>query len=182
MGVCGLASSLPLRRAPGHRPPGWTAGAGWTARAVNQKVDSAGGGPFSAGARPRRHYAGSMEGDAGNTVHDGTGKGAPHAGAGTPGTRTRTEPTGAAVILRVLRVSLHVGFAVLLLVAAGPAPRPAASRGTDWITLLLAAAARRLLPRGHRPGETARRPTGPGSIRGPTRPGGWAASASSGCC
>lgn len=70
-----------------------------------------------------------MEGDAGNTVHDGTGhEGTPHAG---------TESTGAAVILRVLRVSLHVGFAVLLLVAlvrllAG------GITGEDWITLLLA--------------------------------------------
>ena len=48
-----------------------------------------------------------------------------------------TEPTGAAVILRVLRVSLHVGFAVLLLVAlvrllAG------GITGQGWITLLLA--------------------------------------------
>ena len=82
-----------------------------------------------------------MEGDAGNTVHNGTGPkgaagtahGAGHAGAPAPG----TEPTGAAVILRVLRVSLHVGFAVLLLVAllrllAG------GITGQEWITLLLA--------------------------------------------
>ena len=51
--------------------------------------------------------------------------------------RTGAEPTGAAVILRVLRVSLHVGFAVLLLVAllrllAG------GITGQEWITLLLA--------------------------------------------
>jgi len=79
-----------------------------------------------------------MEGDAGNTVHNGTGpKGAPHAGAGHAGAPHAPEPTGAAVILRVLRVSLHVGFAVLLLVAllrllAG------GITGQEWITLLLA--------------------------------------------
>ena len=85
-----------------------------------------------------------MEGDAVNTVHDGTPQPGtrhahtrhahtPHAGPSPAG----TEPTGAAVILRVLRVSLHVGFAVLLLVAlvrllAG------GIHGPGWITLLLA--------------------------------------------
>jgi signal transduction histidine kinase len=80
-----------------------------------------------------------MDGDAGNTVYIGTGhEGELHAGAVGVGTaRAGTEPTGAAVILRILRVSLHVGFAVLLLVAlvrllAG------GITGQEWITLLLA--------------------------------------------
>ena len=122
--------------------------------AINRKVDSAWGGPFSAGALARQHYAGSMEGNAGNTVHDGTGHdGTGHEGSGQVATgnvgtpdggtlqdgypHAGTEPTGAAVILRVLRVSLHVGFAVLLLVAlvrllAG------GITGQDGVTLLLA--------------------------------------------
>jgi signal transduction histidine kinase len=66
-----------------------------------------------------------MEGDAGNTVHDGTR----HSG--------QTESTGAAVILRVLRVSLHVGFAVLLLVALVRLVAGGIT-GPGWITLLLA--------------------------------------------
>lgn len=79
-----------------------------------------------------------MEGDAGNPVHGthSTGThstGTHHAG----GSDTSADPSGAAVILRVLRVSLHVGFAVLLLVAvirllAGGVTGP------DWITLPLA--------------------------------------------
>ncbi|AXJ11736.1 sensor histidine kinase [Arthrobacter sp. PM3] len=47
------------------------------------------------------------------------------------------ESTGAAVILRVLRVSLHVGFAVLLLVAVIRLLAGGVA-GTGWITLLLA--------------------------------------------
>ena len=46
------------------------------------------------------------------------------------------EPTGAAVILRVLRVSLHVGFAVLLLVALVRL-LTGGVHGPGWITLLL---------------------------------------------
>lgn len=75
-----------------------------------------------------------MEGDAGNPVNDGTipggtgQDGAMHAGA---------EPTGAAVILRVLRVSLHVGFAVLLLVALVRF-LTGGVHGPGWIALLLA--------------------------------------------
>ncbi|SDL53219.1 Signal transduction histidine kinase [Arthrobacter sp. ov407] len=121
---------------PAFPPPGSEASAARLDRrhradgpAINQKVDSAGGGPFSAGARPGRHYAGSMEGNAGNTVHEGTRHvGTPHAGA---------EPTGAAVILRVLRVSLHVGFAVLLLVALVRLVAGGIA-GQGWVTLLLA--------------------------------------------
>jgi signal transduction histidine kinase len=80
-----------------------------------------------------------MEGDAGNTVHDGTGHNGTRHGVTPRGgyQPARSEPTGAAVILRVLRVSLHVGFAVLLLVAlvrllAG------GITGQGWVTLLLA--------------------------------------------
>ena len=47
------------------------------------------------------------------------------------------EPTGAAVILRVLRVSLHVGFAVLLLVALVRL-LTGGIHGPGWIILLLA--------------------------------------------
>ncbi len=157
---------------PAFPPPGSGASAARLDRrhradgpAINQKVDSAGGGQFSAGAPPHRHYAGSMEGDAGNTVHDGTGhKGAPHrrvtpalgmpahrpghgAHRGGPhSARPSREPA------RWLRGAAPGG--------AGPAPgrrnhgpgldHPAAGR-----------AARRLLPRGHRPGEAARRPPDP---------------------
>src|SRR6478609_1231367 len=46
------------------------------------------------------------------------------------------KPAGAAVILRVLRVSLHVGFAVLLLVALGRL-LAAGVRGSGWISLAL---------------------------------------------
>ena len=80
-----------------------------------------------------------MEGDAGNTVNDGTVHGGKiHDGTvhrGTPD--AGTEPTGAAVILRVLRVSLHVGFAVLLLVALVRF-LTGGIHGPGWITLLLA--------------------------------------------
>jgi signal transduction histidine kinase len=95
-----------------------------------------------------------MEGNAGNTVHDGTGHdGTTHEGAGhvvprnvgtlhggTPDggyQHAGTEPTGAAVILRVLRVSLHVGFAVLLLVALVRLLTGGIT-GQSWPTLLLA--------------------------------------------
>ncbi|CAH0196399.1 MULTISPECIES: sensor histidine kinase [unclassified Arthrobacter] len=80
-----------------------------------------------------------MEGNAGNTVHEGIGHegtrhaGTPHGATGHAG----TEPTGAAVILRVLRVSLHVGFAVLLLVALVRLVAGGIT-GQGWVTLLLA--------------------------------------------
>ncbi len=80
-----------------------------------------------------------MEGDAVNTVHDGTLQaGTPQAGPAQAGpSHGGTEPTGAAVILRVLRVSLHVGFAVLLLVALVRL-LTGGIHGPGWITLLLA--------------------------------------------
>ncbi|MFF2242660.1 sensor histidine kinase [Arthrobacter sp. NPDC058130] len=80
-----------------------------------------------------------MEGDAGNLVIDGT----VHGGTVHRGTvrrrtpQTGTEPTGAAVILRVLRVSLHVGFAVLLLVALVRFLTGGVN-GPGWAALLLA--------------------------------------------
>jgi signal transduction histidine kinase len=74
-----------------------------------------------------------------NTVHDGTLQaGTLHAGPAPTGPpHGGTEPTGAAVILRVLRVSLHVGFAVLLLVALVRL-LTGGIHGPGWITLLLA--------------------------------------------
>jgi signal transduction histidine kinase len=85
-----------------------------------------------------------MEGDAANTVHNGTVPAetvppetaqAETVPAGTA--QEVPEPTGAAVILRVLRVSLHVGFAVLLLVALVRL-LSGGIHGAGWITLLLA--------------------------------------------
>lgn len=99
-----------------------------------------------------------MEGDAGNTVHDGTHVDTPQGGPRQEDAPQRaprhegprekdpqqetsqpevTAPTGAALILRVLRVSLHVGFAVLLLVAVVRL-LSGGIQGTGWITLLLA--------------------------------------------
>jgi signal transduction histidine kinase len=84
-------------------------------------VDSGAAAGISGGAGLARHYAEGME----DKAHS-----AP-AGADPGGT------TNAAVILRVLRVCLHSGFAVLLLVAvvrlAGPG-----IRGADWFSLGLA--------------------------------------------
>ena len=56
---------------------------------------------------------------------------------GTPAETAPGGTTNAAVILRVLRVCLHSGFAVLLLVAVARLAGPGL-RGADWLTLGLA--------------------------------------------
>lgn len=88
---------------------------------VNQMVDSGAAAGISADAGAARHYAEGME----DKAHS-----AP-AGA-APG-----DTTNAAVILRVLRVCLHTGFAVLLLVAVARLAGPGL-RGADWLSLGLA--------------------------------------------
>lgn len=88
---------------------------------VNQMVDSGAAAGISADAGAARHYAEDME----DKAHS-----AP-AGA-APG-----DTTNAAVILRVLRVCLHTGFAVLLLVAVARLAGPGL-RGADWLSLGLA--------------------------------------------
>lgn len=85
---------------------------------VNQMVDSLPHGHFPGGRLPHRHYPEGMEDTACNT---------------------ETRSTDAAVILRVLRVSLHVGFAALLLVALVRLLL-AGVEGTQWFTLGLAVA------------------------------------------
>ena len=92
-----------------------------------------------------------MEGKTpGNTANDGTVHGPKiHDGTVRRGTPHRPEPTGAALILRVLRVSLHVGFAVLLFVALVrflSSGIPPARTGSPWGA---DAAPRRRLPRRH---------------------------------
>lgn len=84
-------------------------------------VDSGAAAGISGGAGPARHYAEGME----DKAHSAPAEAAPG------GTRN------AAVILRVLRVCLHSGFAVLLLVAVARLAGPGL-RGADWLSLGLA--------------------------------------------
>ncbi|HEX9228263.1 MAG TPA: hypothetical protein VF885_16795, partial [Arthrobacter sp.] len=56
---------------------------------------------------------------------------------GAPEVTATSGPTNAAVILRVLRVCLHSGFAVLLLVAVARL-LGTGLRGADWLTVGLA--------------------------------------------
>ena len=97
------------------------------------------------------------------------------------GDRYGAAPTNAAVILRVLRVCLHSGFAVLLLVAVVAAVRRGGSGAQDWLALGLALVLAAVyvlgtvLEKRHSADPSRFDPR-------PIRPCGWAPSACSGCC
>ena len=102
-------------------PARWGLQAGMVDPRVNLKVDSGQAAGRSPRIDPARHYAESMD-DKARSTPAGT------AAAGTP---------DAAVVLRVLRVCLHSGFAVLLLVALVRL-LGAGLRGPNWLTFGLA--------------------------------------------
>ena len=157
---CGVASSLPRRRARGIGPRMDRRHRSDDPRSTEWLIPP-GAGVFRRSARRRRHYAGSMEGDAGNTVHNGTGpRGAPHAGAGHAGAPQRAGAHRGG--RHSARPSREPARRLCGAAPGGAAPAP--GRRHHWArsgSPCCWPAARRRLPRGHRAGETARRPPDP---------------------